>query len=133
MTSPAKQRSDPVFNRARLWFWPGMLLAALIALLLLFQTRYPAGERSSPTVDRGPQPEVVMFATRHCGYCAQARAFFARYGIRFTEYDVEKDSGAAASLQLLGGRGVPVFVVGDEVIHGMDERRLRRLLGDWVR
>jgi glutaredoxin len=78
------------------------------------------------------QPRVVMFATSWCPYCAKARRFFDKHAIRYVEHDVERDDGAGAAYRNLGGGGVPVILVGDEVVRGFDERRLRRLLAPWI-
>jgi glutaredoxin len=62
--------------------------------------------------------QVVMYATSWCGYCAQARAHFARKGIRYVEYDVEKSAAAKAEFKRLGGRGVPLILYGRERMNG---------------
>ena len=45
------------------------------------------------------RPEVKMYSTDWCGYCRQARQFFARQGIRYTEHDVEKSPAARDEYQ----------------------------------
>lgn len=78
------------------------------------------------------QPQVVMYATSWCPYCAKARRFFKQHDIRYVERDVERDDQAGVAYRNLGGGGVPVIIVGDEVVRGFDERRLRRLLDPWL-
>lgn len=107
-------------------------MLALIAGFLLLQPLFHHAGDPVPVAD-GPQPVVLLFSTRSCGYCAQARRFFDRNGIRFTEHDVEMDQRAASNFDLLGGRGVPLVVVGDRILHGYDERALARMLGPWMR
>ncbi len=79
------------------------------------------------------QPEVVLYATDWCGYCKMTRELFAAKGIRYTEYDIEKSSEALARHRKLGGNGVPLIVVGDEVINGYNEGALHQLLGPWFK
>ncbi|HYG54165.1 MAG TPA: glutaredoxin family protein [Burkholderiales bacterium] len=74
------------------------------------------------------QPQVRMFATDWCPYCAKARQYFARNGIRYTELDIEKSPAAKAEYDRLGGRGVPVIFVGNERINGFREETIARLL-----
>jgi glutaredoxin len=82
---------------------------------------------SAPQVDRAPttavQPSapLVMYATSWCPYCAKARAYFARNGIRYVEHDVEKDKAAHAEFKRLGGRGVPLIVHAGSVMRGFSE------------
>ena len=88
-----------------------------------------AATRSATT-----QPEVVMYATTWCGYCARARAFFAEHGISYVELDIERDARAEQMNRLLGGGGIPTILVGkDGLVHGFDEPALSRMLGPWMR
>ncbi len=79
------------------------------------------------------QPEVVLYATSWCGYCKMTREFFAAHGIRYTERDIEQSSTALQEHRKLGGNGVPLVVIGDEVVKGWNEQTLRQLLGPWMR
>ncbi|PKO37164.1 MAG: NrdH-redoxin [Betaproteobacteria bacterium HGW-Betaproteobacteria-6] len=79
------------------------------------------------------QPAVVLYATSWCGYCKMTREFFASNGIRYTEEDIEQSSTALLQHRKLGGNGVPLTVVGDEVVKGWNEQTLRQLLGPWLR
>jgi glutaredoxin len=74
-----------------------------------------------------PQP-VVMYATAWCPYCAKARAYFARTGTAYTEYDIEKSADARAEFKRLGGRGVPLILVGNEKMAGFNELAFESLL-----
>lgn len=71
---------------------------------------------------------VVMYATSWCPYCAKARAYFKRTGTAYTEYDIEKSASARAEFKRLGGRGVPLILVGKETMSGFSERGLDALL-----
>jgi len=67
-----------------------------------------------------PQP-VVMYATAWCPYCAKARAYFKRTNTAYVEYDIERSADAHAEFKRLGGRGVPLIVVGSERLRGFNE------------
>lgn len=79
------------------------------------------------------QPEVTLYATDWCGYCAATRELFVANGIRYTELDIEKSSDAFNRHRQLGGNGVPLIVVGDEIVHGYNEPQLRDLLKRWFK
>lgn len=68
-----------------------------------------------------PSQPVVMYATSWCPYCAKARAYFTRNRIAYVEHDVEKSAAARAEFRRLGGRGVPLILVGRERLDGFDE------------
>ena len=74
------------------------------------------------------RPEVTMFATSWCPYCRKAQAYFARHGIRYTHVDIEKSQGGRAEYDRLGGRGVPVILVGGQRMNGFSEERLSEML-----
>jgi alkyl hydroperoxide reductase subunit F len=60
-----------------------------------------------------------------------AKAFLDKHGVPYENIDVGSDSRAAEKMiELSGQRGVPVIVVGDEVIVGFDSQRLNELFGE---
>ena len=77
------------------------------------------------------QPQVVMYATSWCPYCAKTRAFFKRHGIVYTEYDVEREDKRDSEYKAMGGRGVPFIRIGNETVRGFDEPALTQLLEPW--
>ena len=97
----------------------------LRALVLAFALAAAAG---APPAQAESTPEIVMYATSWCPYCAQARAYFARAGIAYVEHDVEKSASANAEFKRLGGRGVPLIVVGREKLNGFSEQGFEHLL-----
>lgn len=72
--------------------------------------------------------EVTMYATDWCPYCRKARDYFARNGIRYTELDIEKSPAAKAEYHRLGGRGVPLILVGSQRMSGFSEEGLANML-----
>jgi glutaredoxin len=115
----------------------GKILLALLASTLVAYGAYAFQQGSvqhkPPATANSAQPEVVMYATSWCGYCAKARAFFARHKIDYVELDVDKDREAAQINRRLGGGGVPTIMVGDTVINGFNERALRDALEPWLK
>ena len=97
----------------------------LRALVLAFALAAAAG---APPAQAESTPDVVMYATSWCPYCAQARAYFARAGIAYVEHDVEKSASAHVEFKRLGGRGVPLIVVGREKLKGFSEQSFEHLL-----
>lgn len=83
---------------------------------------------SSLPAHAAPPPGVVMYATAWCPYCAKARAYFAKSGIAYIEHDVEKSAAAKAEFKRLGGRAVPLIVVGREKMDGFSETGFELLM-----
>lgn len=90
-------------------------------------------QTSAVSLSAAQQPAVVLYATEWCGYCAAARSFFAANNIQFTELDVEKTAAGYEGHKKLGGNGVPLIVVGDNVIRGYNEGELRSTLKPWLK
>lgn len=70
---------------------------------------------------------VTMYATSWCGYCRKARTYFQKNGIAYVEYDIEKDERARRMYDLLGGKGVPVILVGKKRMNGFSEGGFERI------
>lgn len=68
-----------------------------------------------------PAVPVVMYATAWCPYCARARAYFKRTNTAYVEHDIERSADAHAEFRRLGGRGVPLILVGGEKLPGFNE------------
>jgi len=108
----------------------------------------PAPPRQSPaeTVKRSnqrstaPQPTpsknerfngtVEMYVTDWCGYCKKAAAYMKSRNIPFVAYDIEKDNGAKQRHKELGGRGVPLIIVGNNRMSGFSPETLEYYLGN---
>jgi len=56
------------------------------------------------------------------------KEFLSREGHAFDAKNVEEDDNAYDELLALGARSVPVTVVGDQVITGFDQAKLRAAL-----
>lgn len=76
-----------------------------------------AWERSRPGYEA---PAVVLLATAWCGYCRKMREYFAAEGIAYTEYDIETHPLGKSWFDSLDASGVPVVVIGEEVVYGYD-------------
>jgi glutaredoxin len=70
---------------------------------------------------------IVMLAADWCGYCRKQQGDFERANVRYRVLDVDTPEGDRA-MQALGARGVPVTVIGQNVVRGYDTARLDRHL-----
>ena len=103
-------------------------LAVAFLLLVLALIRNDLINAFSPPPDLSSfKGEVKLYSTVWCGYCKKARSLLKATGVNFVELDIEKSQQAEAEYRKLGGRGVPVIVVGDVVLHGFDRERLLRV------
>lgn len=73
---------------------------------------------------------VVMYSASWCGVCAQAKAYMQARGIPYTEHDIDASSKNKKQLIMLGGRGVPLIIVGKQRMSGFNPRQLERMLAN---
>jgi glutaredoxin-like YruB-family protein len=75
-------------------------------------------------------PPVTIYTTKTCGYCKAAKELFQEHSVPFTEIDVGSDSTKAREMiERSGQMGVPVILVGNDMVIGFDQPKLQRLLG----
>lgn len=96
----------------------------------------PAARPSAPAAAKpadgvrstaAPGGKVVMYATSWCPYCAKARNYFKAQGIPYVEYDIEKNPVAGAAYRQMGGKGVPLIVVGKQRMQGFSPSQFEKL------
>lgn len=118
---PARFTRHATLERVR----KGALGIALgLALLLFGLDRYAAAVHR-PAAD---STRIVLYTTAWCGYCAALRQQLTAAGIPYSEYDVEKSVAGQMGFWTLRARGVPVTVVGPQVVHGYQEAALEEAL-----
>jgi len=72
---------------------------------------------------------VIIYSTPVCHFCHLAKDYFAENKIAFTEYDVASDMEKRTEMvDLTGQMGVPVIRIGEDVVIGFDEAKVKELL-----
>jgi len=79
----------------------------------------PSQEELSPDDPRRITGErkIVMIAAEWCGYCRKQQKDFEQAGVRYRVLDYDQAEGKLAS-KALGTRGVPITVIGQNVVAG---------------
>lgn len=73
--------------------------------------------------------KVTIYSTPMCVYCHTAKNFLNDKKIKFEEFNVATNLEKRKEMVDKSGQlGVPVIVVGDEIIVGFDEERISELL-----
>ena len=72
---------------------------------------------------------VTIYSTPTCHFCRMAKDFFTANSIVYTEYDVASNMEKRKEmLEKSGQMGVPVIIIGEELIVGFDKPRIVGLL-----
>jgi glutaredoxin 3 len=75
-------------------------------------------------------PKVTIYSTPSCHFCHLAKDFFTANGIVYTDYDVGSDlEKRKEMIDKSGQMGVPVILIGEEMIIGFDKSQIAKLLG----
>ncbi len=73
---------------------------------------------------------ITIYSTPTCHFCQMAKEFFAEKHIEYTAYDVASDAAKRQEMiKLTGQLGVPVIVVGGDIMIGFDREKLANKLG----
>ncbi|MCD4759501.1 NrdH-redoxin [archaeon] len=73
--------------------------------------------------------KVTMYSTVTCHFCHLAEDYFKENNIEVKIFDVGKDHDKAREMMEKSGQmGVPVILIGNEVIVGFDKPRIEEAL-----
>jgi glutaredoxin-like YruB-family protein len=74
--------------------------------------------------------KVTIYSTPTCHFCQMAKEFFAEKNVQYTAYDVAGDAEKRTEMiKLTGQLGVPVIVIGDDILVGFDREKVAGKLG----
>jgi glutaredoxin len=89
-------------------------IALFLTLALLAMDRYAAAVHRP----RENSTRVAIYTTRSCPYCERLRRSLQASRVPHAEFDVERSLQGQLGMWALGGRGVPVAVIGSQVVYG---------------
>jgi glutaredoxin-like YruB-family protein len=72
---------------------------------------------------------VTIYSTPSCHFCHMAKDYFTANNVAFTDHDVATDLDKRKEMMdMTGQMGVPVIRIGDDVVVGFDEEKVKELL-----
>ncbi len=73
---------------------------------------------------------VTIYSTPSCHFCHMAKDFFKENNVAYTEYNVASDlEKRKEMIDKSGQMGVPVIIIGGELIVGFNQPKVAKLLG----
>ena len=71
---------------------------------------------------------VILFSTKTCPHCTTAKKFLSQNKIHYIEKDINTDAQARSLLMKRGITGVPSFLIGEDMVVGLDQSRILALV-----
>lgn len=73
--------------------------------------------------------QVKVYSTPTCHFCQMAKSFFQNNNVEYTEYNVAEDAEKRQEMiEITGQMGVPVIQIGEELLVGFNEGKVREML-----
>ena len=73
--------------------------------------------------------KVIVYSTPTCPYCKRVKDYLTQKGVSFSDYNVAEDREKAKEMiDKSKQMGVPVIVIGDDVVVGFNQTKLDSLL-----
>lgn len=73
---------------------------------------------------------VTIYSTPSCHFCHMAKDFFKENNVAYTDFDVAADPEKRKELvEKSGQMGVPVILIGDDMVIGFNKPKVVELLG----
>jgi len=87
-------------------------------------------EESEERAKADKKKKVILYMTDWWPACLQAKSYFVKKGIEFTEVNVEKDrNGQQEMLKKSGGyRGIPLIDINGTILRGFNQRAVDQAL-----
>lgn len=74
--------------------------------------------------------KVTIYSTPSCHFCHMAKDFFKEKDVTFEDFDVAADMDKRKEMIAKSGQmGVPVIIIGDQLIVGFNKPKIVELLG----
>jgi len=74
--------------------------------------------------------KVQIYSTPTCSYCHMAKEFFNKNNVNYDDFDVAVNLEKRKEMvEKSGQMGVPVILIGNELIVGFDKAKISGLLG----
>ncbi|MFD0675517.1 MULTISPECIES: glutaredoxin family protein [unclassified Paenibacillus] len=72
--------------------------------------------------------QVIVYSSNTCTYCKQLKQYLNEQSIAFEERNIDTNDAFIDELQAMGVSSLPVTVIGDTRILGMNTTRIQKAL-----
>ncbi|GIP54579.1 MULTISPECIES: glutaredoxin family protein [Paenibacillus] len=71
---------------------------------------------------------VIVYTSTNCPHCRQVKSFLGEKGVAFEERNIEQNEEYAQQVWDMGMRAVPVTLIGEHRILGMNKTQFEKAL-----
>lgn len=72
--------------------------------------------------------KVIVYTSTNCPHCRQVKSFLSEKGVSYEERNVEQNDDFAQQVWDMGVRAIPVTVIGEHKIVGMNKTQFDKAL-----
>lgn len=72
--------------------------------------------------------KAIVYSSTHCNFCKQLKTYLTEQDIPFEERNIDTSEVYAKELQNLGMSSVPVTVIGEMTILGLNPTRIKKAI-----
>jgi glutaredoxin len=72
--------------------------------------------------------QAIVYSSTNCHYCAQLKQYLQDQGVTYEERNIDTSEEYAKQLSNLGMMSVPVTVIGEMTILGLNPSRIKKAL-----
>jgi glutaredoxin len=112
-------------RRKALWIVTLLFAASVAGHWWLHAQRAELGRAVAALAEPG---DLHMYSSDTCGICVEARRWFQRHEVPFTECSIEREPDCRAEFDAMRAFATPVIVVRGQPTRGFDPERLREQL-----
>lgn len=73
---------------------------------------------------------VIVYTSTNCPHCKQVKSFLSDKGVAYEERNIEQNDDYAKQVWDMGMRAVPVTVIGEHRILGMNKTQFDKALAE---
>ncbi|WP_339322393.1 glutaredoxin family protein [Paenibacillus sp. FSL W8-0194] len=74
--------------------------------------------------------KAIVYTSTNCPHCRQVKSYLAEKGVEYEERNIEQSDEFAQQVWDMGMRAVPVTVIGEHRILGMNKLQFEKALNE---
>ena len=87
-------------------------------------------DHTTENTNTSNEVQAIIYSTPVCHFCQAAKEFFKENNVSYEDINVAEDAEKRQEMiEMTGQMGVPVIKIGNDVVIGFDQPKVKELLG----